>query len=177
MGTERVAEQVVGDGARSRADRFAPLTGPRAERWAAYGLWQEPYFMTHVGIRVEELRVDYCRMRLPWRQEMMQPAGVAHGGAIATIVDAVVVPAIGSGYDDPRSFVTVALNIQFMGALVDEDAIAEGWVTQRGRSIVFCEAEVVGASTGRRIARGVLTYKVSSKPAGTLSSGAPSPRQ
>jgi len=177
MGTERVAEQVVGDGTRSRADGFAPLTGPRAERWAAYGLWQEPYFMTHVGIIVEELRVDYCRMRLPWRQELMQPAGVAHGGAIATIIDAVVVPAIGSGYDDPRSFMTVDLNIQFMGALADEDAVAEGWITQRGRSIVFCEAEVVGATTGRRIARGVLTYKVSSTPAGARPSSVPASRQ
>jgi acyl-coenzyme A thioesterase PaaI-like protein len=73
----------------------------------------------------------------------------------------VVVPAIGSGYDEQRNFATVDLQIQFLGALVEEDAVAEGWITQRGRSIVFCEAEVVGAHSLRKIARGMLTYKVS----------------
>ena len=121
------------------------------------------YFPRLVGLAVEELRSDYCRMRLPWRTEITQPAGVAHGGAIAALVDSVVVPAIGSHYADRRAFVTIDLHLQFLGALVDEDAVAEGWVTQRGRAIVFCEAEVVGATSGRTIARGALAYKVSSR--------------
>jgi acyl-coenzyme A thioesterase PaaI-like protein len=53
------------------------------------------------------------------------------------------------------------MTVQFMGALKDEDAVAEGWITQRGKSMVFCEAEAIGAQSGRRVARAVLTYKVS----------------
>ena len=145
-----------------RAATFAPLDPEQVERWQTYGRWDEPYFPLHVGLVVEELRSDYCRMRLPWRLEITQPAGVAHGGAIATLIDSVVVPAIGSHYPERRGFVTIDMHIQYLGALVDEDAVAEGWVTQRGRAIVFCEAEVVGATTGRRIARGSLAYKLSS---------------
>jgi uncharacterized protein (TIGR00369 family) len=147
----------------NRAERYRPLSPEVAERWANYGKWDEPYFPRLVGLQVEELRQDYCRMRLPWRREITQPAGVAHGGAIAALVDSVVVPAIGSHYEQRRAFVTIDLHLQFLGALVDEDAVAEGWVTQRGRSIVFCEAEVVGATSGRAVARGALAYKVSSR--------------
>jgi uncharacterized protein (TIGR00369 family) len=139
------------------------LSAEAAERWAGYGQWDELYFPRVVGLVVEEVRRDYCRMRLPWRSEITQPAGVAHGGAIATLIDSVVVPAIGSYYEERRAFVTIDLHIQYLGALVDEDAVAEGWVTQRGRSIVFCEAEVVGDASGTRVARGSLAFKISSR--------------
>lgn len=149
------------DAPTARAAGYDPLPPGRAERWAKFGHWDDPYLPTLLGLVVEEIRVDYCRMRLPWRQEITQPAGVAHGGAIAALIDSVVVPAIGSGYDDQRNFVTIDLQVQYMGAMVDEDAVAEGWITQRGRSIVFCEADVVGARSGKRLARGLLAYKVS----------------
>ena len=41
-----------------------------------------------------------------------------------------------------------------------EDAVAEGWVLRRGRTTVFCESEAFGASTGRLVAKSVLTYNV-----------------
>lgn len=118
------------------------------------------YFPTLVGLIVEDVRADYCRMRLPWRTEISQPFGVAHGGAIATLIDSVIVPAIGSGYDEPVGFATIDFTVQLIGALRDDDAIAEGWVSQRGRSIAFCEAEVVAATSGELIARGLLTYRI-----------------
>ena len=144
----------------SRAEQFAALDDVQRQRWLGFGQWDVTYFPKLVGMIVDEVRVGYCRMRLPWRIEITQPAGVAHGGSIATLIDSVVVPAIGSGYETNRGFVTLDMHVQYLGALVDQDAIAEGWVTQRGRSIVFCEAEVVGASSGRRIAHGMLTYKL-----------------
>jgi len=119
------------------------------------------YFAALLGLVVEDVRVDYCRMRLPWRPEISQPFGVAHGGALSTLLDSSVVPAIGSGYETAVSFATVDMTVQFMGALRDEDAVAEGWITQRGKSMIFCESEAIGARSGRRVARAVLTYKVS----------------
>jgi len=145
-------------------DRFPPLARERAERWAAFGQWDVEYYPRLLGLVIDELRSDYARMRLPWRVEITQPAGVAHGGAIASLVDAVVVPAIGSGYDEQVRFATVDLHIGYLGALIDEDAVAEGWIVQRGRSMVFCAAEVRGGRTDRLIATGSLTYKVSAAP-------------
>jgi acyl-coenzyme A thioesterase PaaI-like protein len=51
--------------------------------------------------------------------------------------------------------------VQYIGAVKDEDVVAEGWVTKRGRRVVFCESEAVGATSGRLIAKSVLTYNVS----------------
>jgi uncharacterized protein (TIGR00369 family) len=145
-----------------RAEAHAPLAPHLHRRWMRYGRDDDvTYFPAQVGVVVEDVRVDYCRMRLPWRIEISQPFGVAHGGAIAALIDSVLVPAVGAGYDRPVAFSTVDLQVQFLGALRDEDAIAEGWITQRGRSILFCEAEVRSAS-GLAVARGMLTYKVSS---------------
>lgn len=144
-----------------RAARHAELPPHRHERWMRYGQGPTTYFAAHVGLVVEDVRVDYCRMRLPWRTEIAQPFGVAHGGALAALVDCVLVPAIGAGYDEPVGFATIDLTVQYLQALRDEDAVAEGWINQRGSSVAFCEAEVRGASSGALVAKGVMTYKIS----------------
>lgn len=143
----------------TRAHLHAELPPERLARWAGFAKWDEPYFPRLLGFEVEEIRQDYCRMRLPWRFELTQPAGVVHGGAIASLIDSVVVPAIGSAYDEAVSFVTIDMQIQYRGAVVQEDQVAEGWVTNRGRSIVFCEAEVLTTS-GKPVAKGMLTYRL-----------------
>ena len=145
----------------SRADSFAPLSAQAAEVWSRFGDWDREYFVSLVGVQVEEIRTDYCRMRMPFRLELEQPAGVVHGGAISTLLDSVVVPAIGSAYGRDARFSTVDMHVQFLSALVQEDAIGEGWVVKRGRTVVFCEAEVSGANSHKIIARSVLTYNVS----------------
>jgi uncharacterized protein (TIGR00369 family) len=142
------------------AERFPPLSAEKAAQWAAFGQWETVYFPQVVGLQVEEIRTDYCRMRLPYRPELNQPAGVVHGGAIATLIDTVVVPAIGTAYDERPHMLTIAMNVQFLGAVAEQDAVGEGWVEQRGRSIVFCRAEV-RAADGRLCANGTLVYKVS----------------
>lgn len=141
------------------ADRFPPLPDDVAARWAKFPDWDRTYFPNVVGLVVEEIKTDYCRMRLPYRPELEQPAGVVHGGAIATLIDTVVVPAVGAAYDAGWIYMTITMDIRYLGAVVAEDAIAEGWVEQRGRSIVFCRAEVTTAS-GEPAASGTLVYKV-----------------
>ena len=81
-------------------------------------------------------------MRLPFRPEFRQPAGVVHGGVIASLIDSVVVPAVGSGYDEPRQLFTIDIQLRFLAPIIDDDLVAKGWITQRGRSVVFCDAEV-----------------------------------
>lgn len=150
----------------NRAEQHEPLTGTRAERWNRFGKWERSYFPQVVGLELEEVRVDYARMRLPFRDELEQPAGVVHGGAIATLIDTVVVPAIGSGYDDFMQMLTLDLQVRFLGAAIRTDLVGEGWITRRGRSILFCQAEVRAAATGDTVAEGWMTYKVSPMRAG-----------
>lgn len=142
------------------AGRFEPLPDHLTETWSRFGQWEQVYFPSVVGLELEEVRSGYGRMRLPYRPELQQPAGVVHGGAIATLIDTVVVPAVGSVYEERPKMLTISMSIRYLGALVAEDAVAEGWVEQRGRSIVFCRAEV-RSDSGAMVADGTLVYKVS----------------
>ncbi len=144
----------------SRADGHAPLADDIAQRWAKFGRGDAKLFVNLLGFVVEDVRTDYCRMRMPHRDVLNQAAGIVHGGAIASLLDAVVVPAVGSAYPREARFSTVDMHVQFLAALVDEDAVAEGWIVKRGRTTVFCESEVVGAISGKLVARSMLTYSV-----------------
>jgi uncharacterized protein (TIGR00369 family) len=144
-----------------RADNFAALDSALVERWSNFGNWERMYFPKLVGLQIEGLRMDYCRMRMPFRDELEQPAGVVHGDAIATLLDSVVVPAVGSAYPATARMSTVDMHVQYLSALIQDDAVAEGWIVRRGRTTVFCESEVVAATTGKIVARSILTYNVS----------------
>jgi uncharacterized protein (TIGR00369 family) len=113
-----------------------------------------------VGLMLEEVRVDYARMRLPYRPELRQPGGVVHGGAIATMIDTVVVPALSGIYDEPQFLLTIDLQIRFLNSARETDLIGEGWVTRRGRSVSFCQAEIRRAVDDEVVAEGWLVYKV-----------------
>ncbi|MEZ5216804.1 MAG: PaaI family thioesterase [Ilumatobacteraceae bacterium] len=144
-----------------RADQFEELPPEQTERWLRLGANGNPdLFPAVLGFVYTEIRRDYARLELPFRPQLRQAAGVVHGGVIAALIDAVVVPAIGAVYETQPRFVTLDLSTQYLGAVVDEDMVAEGWVLRRGRSIVFCEAEVVAGGDRRLVARGQLTYKV-----------------
>ena len=149
------------DPAIRHASRFAPLEDPELlARWAKFPHgWDRTLFPNLVGLEFEEVRTDYSRMRLPYRSELDQPAGVVHGGAIATLVDTVVVPAVGQAYDVGWTFFTIQMDVRYIGAVVGEDAVAEGWIEHRGRTVVFCRAEVRTAS-GKLAADASLTYTV-----------------
>ena len=144
----------------SRADQHELLPPQVAARWSKFAKWDKVLYPNLLGMLVEEVRVDYCRMRLPYRVELEQPAGLVHGGAIASVLDAVVVPAVGAAYGPDARYSTVDMHVQFMSAVVKQDVIAEGWVVRRGRSVVFCESEATNADTGKVVARSVLTYNV-----------------
>ena len=113
-----------------------------------------------MGIGLEEVRIDYARMRLAFRPELTQPGGVVHGGAVAALIDTAVVPAIGSGYAEMPPMFTVNMQVQYLDAVRGEDAFAEAWVEKRGRSLVFTRVEVRTASDVLA-ATGALVYKVS----------------
>jgi uncharacterized protein (TIGR00369 family) len=147
----------------SRADQFEELDPETRARWLTYGRPKADttdVFATLLGLRVEDVRRDYCRMRLPFRPELMQAGGVMHGGAVASLLDSVLVPAIGSSLPKGSRFATIDLHVQFMDGVSGGDVVAEGWVVRRGRRIVFGQAEARAVESGRLVATAILTYHV-----------------
>ncbi len=148
-----------------RAAAHRPHPPAVLDLWRNFCVWPDrELFPKHLGFQVEELREDYARLRLPYRPELEQPAGAVHGGAIASLIDTVVVPAVGWVFPAVPQMLTLTMNVEYRSALVRSDAVAEGWVNQRGNSIVFCEAEVRAAADARVVANGRLVYKVRPAP-------------
>ena len=117
-------------------------------------------FSTLVGLQVEEVRKDFCRMRLPFRAEVRTSGEVVHGGAIATLIDTAAVAAVWSDVD-PRATrgATASMTVNYLAAAQRVDLIAAAQVIRRGRSVVFVDVDVF-SSTDERIAKGVVTYKL-----------------
>src|SRR5690606_33493024 len=116
----------------TREAQFPPMPANRLAVWENFGKWDTEWFPKFMGIEVEALRQDYARMRMTYRPHLQQPAGVVHGGVIATMVDTCVVPALGSGYDEPRQLFTIDISLRFLAPIINEDIVAEGWIVQRG---------------------------------------------
>ena len=153
------------DPAAPHAHRFGPLPEAVRRRWAKFCAWEDEYFPNHIGMVVEDLRCDYARLRLPWREILRQREGVLHGGLIAALVDTCVVPAIATHYEVHPRMATVHLGVQYLRPVVDRDIVAEAWVEHRGRSMVYCRAEVrsVGADGEVELAASAsLVFRVSS---------------
>ena len=151
--------------ASTRSDRHEMLDDATTQRWMRFGRTGTTTYPMLLGLVVEDIRRDYCRMRLPFRPELLQAGGFVHGGAMASLLDHVMVPAVGAPLDEGADYSTVDMHVQFIRGIAGgeraEDAIAEGWVVRRGRRTVFCEAEAFGARTGDLLAKSVLTYAVS----------------
>jgi uncharacterized protein (TIGR00369 family) len=142
------------------AARFPELAPDRAAPWTRFLRPDRVLFPTFAGIVVEEVRTGYARLRLPARPEVSQVAGLLHGGAIATLLDTAAIPAVGTAYPEQPDMVTVSLNIDFCGAVRDEDAVAEAWVTRATSTLAFVAAEARGARTGDLAATSSSVFRV-----------------
>jgi uncharacterized protein (TIGR00369 family) len=155
-----------------------PATWPNAERYPvlpadASTPWTERFlrpdrvfFPTHVGLVLEDVRAGYSRLRLPVRPEVAQAAGVVHGGALATLIDTAAVPAVATSYARQPELLTISLSVNYLGAVLGQDAIAEAWVEQAGGSMAFVRAEVRGADDAALAAVASLVFRVKQQPAG-----------
>ena len=103
----------------------------------------EPFF-TLLGFHPEEVRPDFCRMRMPFKPELQQAGGLVHGGAIASLMDSAAVFAINATVDPEATQVpTISMTVNYLAPAQQIDLIAEARVIRRGRSIVFSDVEVL----------------------------------
>jgi uncharacterized protein (TIGR00369 family) len=119
----------------------------------------QPFF-TLLGLQLDEVRKDFCRMRLPFRPALRTAGEVVHGGAIASLIDSAGVVAAWSNADPKASRgATINLMVNYLTAAEGVELTAEAQVIRRGRSVVFVDVYVFSPS-GERIAKGVVTYKL-----------------
>ena len=117
-------------------------------------------FAVLLGLQIQEVRPDFCRIRLPFRPAVRTAGETVHGGAIATLIDSAGVVAVWSNVtSSPSRGATANLSVSFLAAAQAVDLLAEARVIRRGRSLVFVDIDVA-TTAGQPVAKGLLTYKL-----------------
>jgi uncharacterized protein (TIGR00369 family) len=118
-------------------------------------------YVGYLGIELVEMEPDRAVLSMPFTQSLVTIGTVVHGGAIASLIDIAAMVAAWSDADIPDNVrgATVALSVTYLSAAEGEDLQAEARVLRRGRSLVYCDADVRTAA-GEPAARGLVTYKI-----------------
>ena len=152
----RVNEKLI-----AKHERMTSASGPSSGREIIADFLPQSPFVAKLGIVADQLTDDEVRLRLPWDPSNTTVGDMVHGGAIATLADLTVMTAAWCGADAPPVFrgVTVSMTVDFMAPARATDVIGVGRALRRGRSLVYCEAEIVDPD-GRLLAKALATYKL-----------------
>jgi uncharacterized protein (TIGR00369 family) len=118
-------------------------------------------FVGHLGMRLTDVQPGRATLVMPFAERLITIGTTVHGGAIASLIDTAAMVAAWSEAEvtgNPRGS-TVALTVNYLTAADGEDLQATASVLRRGRSLVYLDIEVRGAS-GKLVAKGLATYKL-----------------
>ncbi len=119
-------------------------------------------FMKHLGMEFVEGREGYAKLRLRFQKENTTAGDALHGGAIASLIDTTGAMAAWTTAEilSPRYFgSTVGVNVNYLSAVIGEDAFAEGQVLKRGKEIIYSDVRVTSGS-GKLLAQGTVVYRI-----------------
>lgn len=115
------------------------------------------HFPRLLGIEIDSITDTSARLSVEITENLLQLAGVMHGGAIATLVDTAVAMAILGACEAHAKFTTVELKVNYLRPLKEGRAVAEARLVQNGRRIIVADCDVFDAQ-GKLAAKGLLTY-------------------
>lgn len=112
-------------------------------------------FMEHIGLKPVSLDETCCKTQLAWNPKLVNSRGDIHGGTLMSAFD-FTLSAAARAHDPLRyGAITIDLTTHFLEASRSELTVI-GRCTKRGRSMAFCEGEIVNPEgTVVAVARGV----------------------
>ncbi|MBB1603790.1 long-chain fatty acid--CoA ligase [Variovorax sp. UMC13] len=114
-------------------------------------------FLGLLGMRRETVGQGVAVVALDLHAELLNNHGAGHGGVVMTLLDSAMANAALSRIDFAREVVTIDMHIGFMRPASGR-LRATGRATGGGRSVCFCEAEVVDDS-GEVVAKAMGTFR------------------
>ncbi len=115
------------------------------------------FFPGLVGMQFLELSPDRVLAALEVRDELKQPWGILHGGAIATLLDTAAGAGAVANLERGQQSVTVEIKVNFIGAVRAGVVTVEAVPLHRGRSTMIWESRARDAE-GRIVAAGLSTH-------------------
>ena len=115
-----------------------------------------------LGTRLDHLEEGFCRVLLPYKDDLSRGDELIHGGVIAALIDKAGTASAWSYEDIGRESrgATVGLTVNYLQGAKSCDLVAESRVVRRGGSITVADVEVTNPQ-GDLVAKGLVTYKLS----------------
>ena len=109
-----------------------------------------------IGMTIEALAFDSCRIELELGERHLQPFGIVHGGVLATLIDTATFWAAFLRLPEDAGLVNVDLKLNYLKAVAHGHLRAEGHCLRAGRQLSYAEASVFDAA-GELVAHGTST--------------------
>lgn len=139
---------------------MTPASSPPVSVESLQGLlaaWFAPWVQA-LGLQVESFADGEVTLRLPQSDQLSRVGGMLCGQAMMSAADTAMVLAIVTQLGDQRPMTTVQLNTSFLKPLSGQDARVTARVIRAGKSLVFGEIDIAGATDGRSVCRATTTY-------------------
>ncbi len=120
-------------------------------------------FNGHVGIEFVDAGKGFAKLRLPIRDEILQPTGVVHGGAVCTLADVTAGVAAHVSYPPGTEIVTVEIKVNFIAGLREGVLLSEAKSLHIGRRTSVWEIHI-DHDSGRHVAFASGTFMVVKEP-------------
>lgn len=114
-------------------------------------------FAKLLGIEVDSLEPGHAVLSMQMRDDLMRNGGIAHGGAVATLIDSAMAFAIVQLLGENEHTVTVDLTIHFLRPLSEGTARASARVVRAGKRVITVSAELFDHSD-KLAATAISTY-------------------
>ena len=103
-------------------------------------------FAKLLGIEVDSVEPGQAVLSMKLRDDLMRNNAIAHGGAIATLIDSAMAIAIMAQLEENERTVTVDLTIHYLRAISEGTVRASARVVRAGRRVITVSAELFDAN-------------------------------
>lgn len=121
-----------------------------------------PFFQL-MGFELIDVEPGRARLAMSWRPDLCQPAGIMHGGAIASLVDSAIAhsilltPAYMEAHKQGGRIVSLDLRVKYLRPVSAGRIFCDARVARLGRQIIHAVADVTDGE-GKEIATGDSIY-------------------
>ena len=114
-------------------------------------------FAKLLGIEVDSVEPGHAVLSMKLRDDLMRNNDIAHGGAIATLIDSAMAIAIMAQLAENERTVTVDLTIHYLRPISEGTARASARVVRAGKRVITVSAELFD-DAGKLVATAISTY-------------------
>jgi uncharacterized protein (TIGR00369 family) len=135
------------------------------QRQKLFQFFREFPFFKLMGIELLEIEPGRAKLKSTWRPDLVQPAGIMHGGVIASLVDTsiaqsiLLTPRYTEAHARGARIVSVDLRIKYLRPVSQGYIVCEARTPRVGRTISHSSA-IVTDEAGHEVAYGDSIYMI-----------------